>query len=85
MPVIDTIKKALHMDSSSSHSTPAASTAPGASVSASTAPAAANPAITSVATTHEAPAYNSKDVTVLFVLGGPGVGQSKLRATSRVT
>ena len=81
MPVIETIKKALHLDSPSSTTTPSTTTpAPAASTPAATssttsAPVAADPAIVSVATTTAAPAFDSKDVTVLFVLGGPGVGQ----------
>lgn len=77
MPVIETIKKALHLDhhsstTSSTAAAPSSSTAP----SSSSAPVAATDlAVPATATTHETPAFDSKDVTVLFVLGGPGVGE----------
>jgi hypothetical protein len=82
MPVIDTIKRTLGLGEStaqptatSSSSSPAVADTPvptAAPPSQTTQPAPI-PAVTS--TSDEKPVYSAKEVTVLFVLGGPGVGE----------
>lgn len=78
MPVIEKIKHALHLDSPKA--APASSSTP-ASTS-TTAPA--GDAVPATSTHVGSPAYKSSDLTVLFVLGGPGVGASSSFALRHV-
>lgn len=85
MPVIDTIKRTLGLSDSSSTAQPTSSSSSAPAAAATPAPTAASTSSTSAlptSTSDEKPTYSAKDVTVLFVLGGPGVGELLLGSPS---
>jgi hypothetical protein len=73
-PIVDKIKQALHLDSSS---TPADTPAADGQSSSTAAPADVS---TSGPAVDETPAFSKDEVIVLFVLGGPGVGASSIHS-----